>query len=679
MNDTSLLTVEKLEISYRKDGLLLPVVKDFSLRLAPSETYGLVGESGCGKSTVAYALLGYLSEHGVITDGSITLNGTDVRKLDHAGLRKLRGGDVAMVYQEPVSALNPVLTIGRQLREARLAKRDCSKADANDASISMLKAVQLPDPAAMFDRYPHELSGGQAQRVVIAMALLAEPKLLVLDEPTTGLDATVEAEVVELIANLGRKLGTAILYISHNLTLVGRICERVGVMYSGRIVEEAPTRQLFQQPRHPYTAGLLGCRPYSAAAGKNRRLATIPGNVPLPGQEPAGCSFGPRCQYFEPGRCDQLPGPILEAVAGPTRVRCVRRDEIVPQTLVPVSVAHRPKSGSSVIEVEALVKSYAPRHALRFGGKSPGPEARNANDKISLSVKGGEILSIVGESGSGKSTLAKIAIGLEEATSGRMITFGQDVAQVRARRRPLHLLHKIQMIFQNPDSTLNPAHTIGAIIGRAVRCVNGKQSAADIKRHVDSLLAAVALPPEFRHKYPHELSGGQRQRVGIARAFAGHPEVIIADEPVSALDVSIQAAIVNLLLDMQAHAGTTFLFISHDVALVRHLSDRVAVLYGGQLMEMGTVDEVFSPPFHPYTARLISAASGRAASGGPKSEGKVGQHASCRFFEQCHVRIDGLCDRETPPRREGSESHSVTCHHELSELAMQPILVSETM
>ncbi|MEO5324034.1 ABC transporter ATP-binding protein [Mesorhizobium sp. CC13] len=672
MSEQMLLSVQDLSIAYRKGGATLPVVRDFSLRLAPGETYGLVGESGCGKSTVAYALLGYLSENGVLTGGTIRLNGVDVTTLDDAGLRGLRGGDVAMVYQEPVSALNPVLTVGRQLVEARQAHRTCSAAEARMAAIAMMQAVRLPDPNTLFDRYPHELSGGQAQRIVIAMALLAEPKLLVLDEPTTGLDATVEAEVVDLIADLGRRFGMGILYISHNLALVGRICERVGVMYAGRLVEEAPAGQLFSSPRHPYTAGLLGCRPSADDRSARRRLATIPGQVPLPGQVPPGCAFAPRCQYFAAGRCDRLPDLPLEPIGGNASVRCLRHAEIVPEPIIPQPAAERPAPGMPVIEVNNLVKNYASRRMLGFGRRAP---EFNANDDISLSVRGGEILSIVGESGSGKSTLAKIAIGLEEATSGKIVAFEHEVGSVRAGRRPRPLLRKMQMVFQNPDSTLNPAHTVGAIIARAVRRLGDRQSSEAIRHRVDILLAAVALPAEFRHKYPHELSGGQRQRVGIARAFAGNPEIVVADEPVSALDVSIQASIVNLLLDMQACSGTTFLFISHDVALVRHISDRVAVLYRGQVMEAGTVEEVFSPPFHPYTARLL-AATGHVSVPEPANaeleataQPPVG---GCRYFDRCGLRVEGLCDRMAPPRSQRSESHFLACHHEFSFLAGQP-------
>jgi peptide/nickel transport system ATP-binding protein len=659
-----LLVVQNLRVEYRSGDRRLPVVKDFSLSLQPGETYGLVGESGCGKSTVAYALLGYVAEGGARTGGSIRLAGADPATLDAEALRQLRGGTAAMVFQEPVSALNPVLTIGRQLVEAILAhRRGTDAGNARAETLEMMRAVRLPEPQVLFTRYPHQLSGGQAQRAVIAMALLARPKLLVLDEPTTGLDATVEAEVVELVADLARRFGTAIVYISHNLALVGRICDRIGVMYSGRLVEEASASNLFSHPRHPYTAGLLACRP-SEASRKRHRLATIAGQVPAPDREPPGCSFGPRCSYFQPGRCDQPPEPPLEVLGEGRSVRCVRHEEIKPKPTLPPPAADRRPTGDPVLAAEHLTKRYPTRGRFGFGSIA----AQTANDDVSLELRQGEILALVGESGSGKSTLAKIAIGLEEASGGRLVLFGTDVARTIARRRPRDLVRRAQMVFQNPDGTLNPAHTLGAILARAVRRLGRVHGRDAVAARVASLLEAVSLPAEFTSKLPGELSGGQRQRVGIARAFAGEPDIVIADEPVSALDVSIQASIVNLLQDMQAQSGTAFLFISHDLALVHHLADRVAVLYGGQLMEIGETRAVFAPPFHPYTARLL-AASGHVGILGdaafPRPSGAI--QPACAYFNQCALRISGVCDVDRPPMRDEG-GHAIACHRSREDL-----------
>lgn len=656
-----LLSVDKLTIAYQGAADDLTVVEDFSLTLGARETYGLVGESGSGKSTAAFALLGYLAEGGRILSGSIKVNGTEVTALDEEGLRRLRGGDIAMVYQEPASALNPVLTIGRQLVEARLAHRPGSKAEALAAAADMLAKVRISDPKAMLRRYPHQLSGGQAQRVVIAMALLAEPKLLVLDEPTTGLDATVEAGVVDLIGELAQKLGMGLLYISHNLSLVGRICERVGVMYAGRIVEEGRAADIFGHPRHPYTQGLIACRPSAGDGSTRRRLATIPGHPPAPDVRLQGCAFVPRCPHAVIGRCDQPRAIDVKVITPGHQVRCARTDERLAIQAEAASAEMRPAPGPDVVRIEGLSKTYLPRNAFGLARKRDLSHLPKANDDISFTLRRSEILAVVGESGSGKSTLARILIGLEEASAGRVLVLDEDVAHRKARRRPRHLLRALQMVFQNPDSTLNPSHRVGAIIGRAVKRFGKARSRQSVAARVDELLAQVQLPQNFAGKYPHELSGGQRQRVGIARAFAGNPDIVIADEPVSALDVSVQAAIVNLLLDMQRHAGTTFLFISHDLGLVRHISDRVAVMFAGQIMELGSVEEIFAPPYHPYTEALLQAASEerrRVPAFDPAPPPETG----CRYAGRCPRRIDGLCEIKDPPRQATAGGHMIFCH-----------------
>ncbi len=672
MSAHPLLAVDKLHIAYRDEEGELPAVRDFSLRLDAGETYGLVGESGCGKSTAAFALLGYLAEGGRIAHGSIRVNGRETTALDEDGLRSLRGGDIAMIYQEPASALNPVLTVGRQLIEARSAHRAESRAQTEAAAIDMLGKVRIGDPDAMMRRYPHELSGGQAQRVVIAMALLAEPKLLVLDEPTTGLDATVEAEVVELIGELARKIGMGLIYISHDLNLVGRLCSRVGVMYAGRIVEEGGAADIFGRPLHPYTKGLLACRPGKGRGVEGRRLATIPGTPPAPGTTVPGCAFAPRCAHFVAGLCDQSAAEDLKTVERDHKVRCARVEETLLASPLEGAVTERPMPGEELIRVEHLSKTYLPRSAFgRRRGAAPA-HLPKANDDVSLDARAAEILSIVGESGSGKSTLARIIIGLEEASAGRVLVLGEDVARRKARHRSRKLIRSLQMVFQNPDSTLNPSHTVGAIIGRVVRRLGQRKDRAAVKARVDDLLAQVQLPASFRVKYPHELSGGQRQRVGIARAFAGNPDIVIADEPVSALDVSVQAAIVNLLLDMQARSGTTFLFISHDLDLVRHISDRVAVMFGGRVMEFGAAAEVFSPPYHPYTEMLLAAGDGRPRlAPAPPEDGSL-RRAGCRYAGRCHRRIDGLCDVQEPPRQANAEGHVIFCHIPREQLGAAP-------
>lgn len=680
-----LLDIRRLGISYYTRAGEIPAVIDFSLQLDAGEAVALVGESGCGKSTVALAIMRYLGRNGAIVDGEIRYKGRDITALSPAELRDLRGGEIAMIYQEPMSALNPSMTIGDQLMEVPVYHSGATANEARDQSLAILDDVGLPDPKRVFSGYPHQISGGQQQRVVIAMALLAKPSLLLLDEPTTALDVTVEAGIVDLISTLAAKHQTGMLYISHNLGLVLETCSRVNVMYSGEVVEEAGVEALFESPRHPYTKGLFDCIPLPDTDKSAKPLSPIRGQLPLPNERPNGCNFAPRCDFFEADRCDRKHVPLDD---GDHRVRCVKWKEI------------DFKHGSSTTEQEQVdpaadqvapildVKNLRKYYTLKGRGigsliSGAGVTEVKANEAITLAARKGETLAIVGESGCGKSTFAKVLMGLETASDGDVTLAGKSIATTPVRKRSQSQLASLQMIFQDPNETLNPSHSIGKQIARVIRRLS-----ADHKTHqqvsdrVDQLLSLVKLPNEFRGRKPRQLSGGQKQRVGIARAFAGEPALVVADEPVSALDVSVQAAVTELLMDIQREHGTTLLFISHDLGVVRYLADRVVVMYLGRIMELGTTAQVFSPPYHPYTEALLSAvpiADTRYEKKRIVLEGSVpsttNPPSGCPFHTRCPRKIGAICETETPPETSTGDGHRIACHIPLEELRqVEPVI-----
>jgi peptide/nickel transport system ATP-binding protein len=660
------LELRQLNVAYSVGTRVLPVVQDFNLTLRSGDSHGLVGESGCGKSTVALAILQWLGRHGRITSGEVLYKGRDLCTLSGEALRKIRGAEIAMVYQEPMASLNPTMRIGEQLAEVPRYHAGVSHREAHERARSMLNRVRLSDDRRIMQAYPHELSGGQQQRVGIAMALLSNPSLLLLDEPTTALDVTVEADIVDLIGHLSAELGMSMLYISHNLALLRTICERITVMYAGEVVEAAPTQTLFEDPRHPYTRQLLAAMPSVTAHKNQRSLQGIAGQPPAPDACPSGCAFGPRCGYFLAGRCDAAPVPLTGATAF-HEMRCLRSDEI--EWAVPsgeATVARDTVSSSTALRVRALTKIYG-----RIA----------ANDQVSFEVREAETVALVGESGSGKSTVAHIIMGLTQATAGSATLKDQELARLPVNRRRPETLRALQMIFQNPFDTLNPSQRIGAQIARVIRKFGIEHDAAGIGARVRELLARVQLPPELASHFPKQLSGGQKQRLAIARAFAGQPELVVADEPVSALDVSVQAAVVALLLEIQRNSGTALLFISHDLALVRYLADRVVVMYRGCVVEQGTTEEVFAPPYHPYTEMLLAAIPiadpsvvKRSVPPGIESASVHGARVGCCFAARCAYRIKGTCEREEPPLREFASGHRIACHLPAEELArMSPI------
>jgi len=668
-----LLEIRDLRIEFRGKDETVVAVPNLSLSVMRGESYGLVGESGCGKSTTAMAILGYLGRTGTVASGSIRFDGQELVGASPRELRQVRGRHIAMVYQDPMSALNPVRPIGAQLAEVPRLHLDVGKAEALEMARAMLHDVRLPDAGDMLKRYPHQLSGGQQQRVVIAMALLARPSLLLLDEPTTGLDVTVEAAVLDLITELRHRYQTSLLFISHNLGLIAESCDRLGIMYSGELVEEGATAEVFRRPRHPYTQGLIACIPDVGSDKHSRSLAAIPGHIPLPQERPQGCLFGPRCDDFIAGLCDQ---PDLQRdEAGPGHlVKCVRWREISRHAEKPNTQVHQSDRTQEAIQLHEVTKLYGAK-----GGRS-----LKANEAVTFNAKEAEIVALVGESGCGKSTLARIVTGLDRATSGEIRMADKNIAELQADERPKQLLQSVQMIFQNPDSTLNPSHSAAFSIRRSLIKFGLRKGKAAVDQRVRELLEMVRLSPHLAERKPDQLSGGQKQRIAIARAFAADPSLIVADEPVSALDVSVQAAVVTLLLDIQQVKKTTMLFISHDLALVRHVADRVVVMYLGKVMEQGTVEEVFSGSSHPYTQALLSSIRGTdpdrpkpphiQLSGEMPSP--VDVPTGCRFATRCHRKLGGICDQEAPPLRRLSATHEILCHIESADLQVDAVLVA---
>ncbi|MBE2277310.1 MAG: ABC transporter ATP-binding protein [Rhodobacteraceae bacterium] len=659
------LEIAGLRVAYG-DGA--DVLRGVDLTIAPGETYGLVGESGSGKSTVAYAVQRYLGGGGRITGGRILVDGTDIGSASEAGLRQLRGRRMAMVHQNPATALNPAMRIGRQLAETPRLRSGEGGADPTAAILDVLRRVRFQYPEQILRRWPHQLSGGQLQRVVIAMALLARPALLLLDEPTTGLDATVEGEVASLVREIADQSGgMAILYISHNLGLIARVADRIGVMYAGQIVEEGTARQVLKAPAHPYTRALLASLPGNPLIPPGQRLRTIPGLVPRPEDLAPGCAFAPRCYAMQPGLCDRLMPLDMSAAPGSGRghvARCLRLGDAPQPPAEAATVMPRRRAGGRVVDVVDLCRSFTARRA--FGGRAGRVVAA---DRVSFAIGKGDILSLVGESGSGKSTIARILTGLDIADSGTAMALGTDIAHRPAETRTKELIAAIRIVFQNPDNTLNPAHRVGRILRRALRR-GGRAGSAE---EVAALVEAVRLPADAADRRPGALSGGQKQRVAIARAFAGRADLIIADEPVSALDVSVQAAIVELLRDIQAQHGSAILFVSHDLELVRHISDRVVVLYRGTVVEQGSTAQVFGLPRHPYTEMLLAAVHppdpDHVAPELPACNESAATEAPglCPFLPRCHRRLP-LCAATPPPERVSAEGHAIRCHHAPADL-----------
>jgi peptide/nickel transport system ATP-binding protein len=683
---TPIIEIENLSISFFTRKGEIPAVMDFSCTVMPGEAMGIVGESGCGKSTVSLGIMRDLSNVGKIVGGRIKFQGRDMADFSDEELRAIRGNKIAMIYQEPMASLNPAMKVGQQLMEVPLIHDRVSKEEAYNRALEMVRAVRLPDPERMMRSFPHQLSGGQQQRIVIAMALLSKPALLLLDEPTTALDVTVEAGIVELVKGLGERFGTSMIFVSHNLGLILETCDRITVMYSGEAVETGRIEDVFDRMRHPYTQGLFRSIPLPGADKNSRPLIAIPGQLPLPHERPKGCNFGPRCQHFKEGVCDAGEIPMVPVKGHDNHFsRCVRFNEIDWAALPEGARTEAPpvKPGAPVLKIDNLKKYYHMAANAVFGGG----EGRTvkANESISFEARESETVAIVGESGCGKSTLAKVLLGLETATSGSVTLGNEHIEDAPVEGRGAGTVGSIQMVFQNPFDTLNPSHSVGGQIIRTLEKFGFGKTLAERQQRMLELLDLVKLPRAFAARMPRQLSGGQKQRIGVARAFAGQAKVVVADEPVSALDVSVQAAVTELLMDIQRKNKTTMLFISHDLSVVRYIADRVVVMYLGYIVEQGTTDQIFSPPYHPYTEALLSAIPIADTSVVKKHivlEGDIpsamNPPSGCPFQTRCRWKqfVPGnKCETEVPPVKDLGNGHKSLCWLDDDQLArMEPVI-----
>ena len=658
---TDALELRDVDVVYRVRGIDRQVLRSVSFSIPRGGSYGLVGESGCGKSTAALAIVRYLPRNGRVVSGSIRIAGRDVVDLTTKELRRLRSGDVGMVYQNPGAALNPSIRVGQQVAEV-FGIGGVERKDARERALEVLRTVQIADPRSVMERYPHQLSGGMQQRVVIAMALAKNPALLILDEPTTGLDATVEAEVLDLIAALRTDFETAVLFISHNLGVIAKMCERVGVLYAGSLVEEGDAGTVLSDPRHPYTVGLIRCIPRGGVRKDHGRLDTIPGFLPSLGEPPPGCIFNDRCALAE-ARC-RTEDPPLYRVSPAHASRCHFHESAraLPRAeTADLSLSVPDRSGDPLVRFDGLGKVFHQQgHSI------------HALQDVSAAIWPGETLGLVGESGSGKTTLARALLGLVSPSSGTVELDGRALAP-HLTRRTRQDVRELQIVFQNPDSALNRRHTVRRILRRSLKKLAGTTGAAAETR-LQELMHSVRLADRYVSARPAQLSGGLKQRVAIARAFAGDPRIVVCDEPTSALDVSVQAAILNLLVELQAQREVAYLFISHDLGVVRYVSDRIAVLYLGRLMELGPAEVVFDGPHHPYTEALLSAVP--TIDGGGRERIKLGGEipsaaeppSGCVFHTRCPRKVGAICEVTEPPLVEVDSQHLMRCHIPIEEL-----------
>jgi peptide/nickel transport system ATP-binding protein len=656
------LELNDLEVVYRVRGRDRQVLRGITLTIGRGETYGLVGESGCGKSTTALAVVGYLPSNGRINAGSIKVAGREVVGLKGSALRHMRAHDISMVYQNPGQALNPSIRVGDQVAEV-FRTSGASRAEAHKRAQGALAKVQIADPGSVMGRYPHQLSGGMQQRVVIAMALANDPALLILDEPTTSLDATIEAEVLDLIQHLQHEFHSSVLFISHNLGVIAKMCERVGVLYAGKLVEEGPVQTVLNEPRHPYTVGLLRCIPRGGARKDQGRLDTIPGFMASIDEQLPPCVFADRCALAQDiCRTAEPPMHWITANHG-SRCHFHEKARDLPRATPaevgkPIAVD---RSQTPLLKVDDLAKLYN-QHGRQI----------NALVGVSASIWPGETLGLVGESGSGKTTFAQTLLGLVSPSRGSVELDGRKLAP-RLFQRTQNDVRVLQIVFQNPDSALNRRHSVRRILRRALKKLAGITGAAAEKR-LQELTGAVRLATRYLTVRPNQLSGGLKQRVAIARAFAGEPRLVICDEPTSSLDVSVQAAILNLLVELQNARKVAYLFISHDLGVVRYISDRIAVLYLGRLMELGPAQVVFGSPHHPYTEALLSAVPTIDGGGREriKLSGEIPSAAAppsgCVFHTRCHRKVGKICEEVEPPLVEVEGGHLMSCHIPIDEL-----------
>jgi peptide/nickel transport system ATP-binding protein len=669
---TALLEIEDLRTHIQLKHGVVHAVDGVTLHVDEGETLGIVGESGCGKTMTALSIMNLLPNGGHIVGGSISLAGRTISDLDAASLRKIRGDEIGMIFQDPLTSLNPTMTVGRQIAEAVLLHKNVNKKEAWDRAVEVLDLVGLPRARERVTEYPHQFSGGMRQRVMIAMALSCQPKLLIADEPTTALDVTIQKQILELIDDLRERFRMSVILVTHDLGVIAGRADRVAVMYAGRVVETTTTEMLFANPRHPYTEALFLALPENAAETRER-LYSIPGAPPDLVSPPKGCRFAARCRYAT-DKCrseePSLGGEKVEheyrcffpvgAIERPGRVTAGERAEM--------PIVEMPVPGEVVLSAEGLVKEFP----VTKGVLQRKVGAVSAVAGVSFDIRRGETLGIVGESGCGKTTIGRMLVGLDKPTSGMIRFGGKDLAKSSGRdyRRERR---EIQYMFQDSYASLDPRMRAGAIL-REPLIVQRMGSRSEQVAKVREMLGQVGLPVGAMERYPHEFSGGQRQRLGFARALMLNPDVIVADEPVSALDVSIQAQVLNMMRDLQREMGLTYLFISHDLSVVRYLSNHIGVMYLGKLVEVGPADEVYLRPAHPYTRGLIDS----APTADPEierakiREGIVGELPSalhpptgCRFRTRCPIAQEICATVEPPLTPKGTTNRLAACHFPL--------------
>jgi peptide/nickel transport system ATP-binding protein len=683
--DAALLDVHNLRIEFRTSGTWLPVMEDANFSVPRGKTLGLVGESGSGKTVSALAVMGLLPAKVSQVTGSIRFEGQELTTVSPSRLRQLRGNEMAMIFQEPMTSLNPAFTVGNQIAEQVRTHRDVSRAEARKVAVEMLERVEIPQAATRAQDYPHAFSGGMRQRVMIAMALSCSPKLLIADEPTTALDVTTQAQIIELLHTIQREDDMATIFVTHDLGVIADVADDVVVMYAGQIVEQSAAVDLFGNPRHPYTEALLDSIPQLTPRGEP--LHAIPGMVPRAEQFPAGCRFAPRCPYARDACTAEpvsmrAPAWVEGATTGLatasrsrlTLARCVRQDELVLSSVADLVTSPSPSTqggnetvvaaGSPVLEVTDLVMDFP----IRSGVLRRTTGAIRAVDQVSLSVNPGTTLGLVGETGSGKSTLARLILRLIDPTSGTIVVDGKDITSMRGPALRRHR-ETMQLVFQDPYSSLDPRQSIADVVGEPL-AIHTSMSRSEREQRVVQLLAQVGLGSHVLQRQPHEFSGGQRQRIAIARALALQPQLLVCDEPVSALDVSTQSQVINLFTELQQGLGVAYLFIAHDLSVVRHISNRIAVMYLGQIVEEGDADEVYERPAHPYTAALLSSIPVPDPARQQRREriilrGEVGEpvggEQGCRFRARCPFAME-VCARVDPAPFRTTTGTTVRCH-----------------
>ncbi len=669
MDKDVVIDVRDLFVEFQMKRSTVYPVNGVSYYVKRGEIVGFVGESGSGKSVTQLSTMRLLAQpQGHIVNGNIMLEGTDVATLKQNGneIREIRGSKISMIFQEPMSSLNPVLTIGDQITESILLHQKVTKQEARKKAVELLELVRIPDAATRLDNYPHQFSGGMCQRIMIAIAMSCNPDLLIADEATTALDVTIQAQILELLRDIVRKTNTSLIIITHNLGIVARYADRIYVMYGGTVVESGSVFDIFQRPKHPYTVGLLNSIP-SLSDPKDRELVPIEGSTTVLTKPLKGCAFYSRCtQRCE--LCDKLTAiPEMYKVADGHFAACVNKEVQRLQLEGGKRVIDEHKDAPNIIEIKDL-KMFFPVYSGGVIKKKIGDN--KALGGINLTIRKGSSIGLVGESGCGKTTLAKCLMRLYKPTSGQIIFGGRDIAQLKESELK-DIRKKIQFVFQDPYGSLNPRKKIGYIIGQPLTNNHLVSSREEYDKRVDELFGIVGLDPSMKDRYPHELSGGQRQRVGIARALASNPEIIVCDEPVSALDVSIQAQVLNLLEKLQAEFGLTIILIAHDLSVVRHVCDTIAVMYLGQIVEYGSWDKICSEAKHPYTQMLFSAIPIPDPEADRQRDFKLlkGEIPSvlnvpsgCNFHTRCPYAT-AECSQAKPELKDIAPDHLCACHH----------------